>query len=138
MTQPEVSFANDQDVEDALIAGLEAFNDGHTESSGYKPMQCVLRDDAGKIIGGAMGQILFRWLNIKYVWVDESIRGTGQGEIIVQTLLDEAKKAGAIAAKVNTFSFQARGFYEGLGFAVFSTLDGFPPGSATHYMSRKL
>jgi len=39
-----------------------------------------------------------------------------------------AKERGCTAAYLTTFSFQARPFYESLGYEVFGILDDYPPG----------
>jgi ribosomal protein S18 acetylase RimI-like enzyme len=50
----------------------------------------------------------------------------------------EALERGCRGVYVDTFHFQARGFYEKLGFAVFGTLEGMPAGGARYYLSKKL
>jgi hypothetical protein len=37
---------------------------------------------------------------------------------------------------VHTYSFQARGFYERLGYAVFGTLDDYPPGQSRIFLHK--
>jgi len=39
---------------------------------------------------------------------------------------------------LDTFSFQARPFYERLGFSLFGALAGYPPGSARHFLVKRL
>jgi hypothetical protein len=39
---------------------------------------------------------------------------------------------------LDTFSFQARGFYEKLGYCVFGTLDDYPPGHSRFYLTKRL
>jgi hypothetical protein len=48
-----------------------------------------------------------------------------------------AIKLGCRGAWLGTFDFQARGFYERLGYNVFAELTGFPPGH-THYHLKKV
>jgi hypothetical protein len=49
-----------------------------------------------------------------------------------------ARSRGAIGATVETHSFQARPFYERLGYEVFGTLDGHPPGHVKFYLRKAL
>jgi hypothetical protein len=37
---------------------------------------------------------------------------------------------------LDTYSFQARGFYERLGYAVFGTLDDYPPGQSRIFLHK--
>ena len=41
-------------------------------------------------------------------------------------------------AWLDTFAFQARGFYERLGYQCFGTLDDYPVGSSRYFMSKPL
>lgn len=63
-----------------------------------------------------------------------------EGKVVGRALMLEAEREavrrGCTQAFLETLSFQALGFYEKLGYTVFSRLDGFPPGGA-HYAMRK-
>ena len=50
----------------------------------------------------------------------------------------EGRRRGATMAHLDTFSFQARGFYEKLGYTVFGTLDYPGQNIQRHYMSKPL
>ncbi|MDB5536981.1 MAG: Acetyltransferase family protein, partial [Devosia sp.] len=39
---------------------------------------------------------------------------------------------------LDTFSFQARPFYEKLGYSVFGTIPDYPPGGARYFLSKTL
>jgi hypothetical protein len=49
-----------------------------------------------------------------------------------------AIEKGAEAAFLDTFSFQARPFYEKLGYKVFGTLEDQPPGHTHYWLAKKL
>jgi hypothetical protein len=50
----------------------------------------------------------------------------------------EAIRRGCRGAYLDTFSYQARPFYEKLGYAVFGTLDDYPPGHQRFFMRKRL
>ena len=50
----------------------------------------------------------------------------------------EAIRRGCLGAWLDTFSFQARGFYERLGYAVFGALADYPPGHDRFFMQKPL
>ena len=49
-----------------------------------------------------------------------------------------AKERGCTYAHLDTFSFQARPFYEALGYEVFGILDDYPPGHHKFFMKKAL
>ncbi len=56
----------------------------------------------------------------------------------MEKLETTGREKGCVWAHVDTFSFQARGFYESLGYKVFATLDDYPPGHSRHYLKKRL
>jgi ribosomal protein S18 acetylase RimI-like enzyme len=48
----------------------------------------------------------------------------------------EAKARGCRGVWLDRYSFQARGFYERLGYAVFGILDDYPPGQSRIFLHK--
>ena len=122
----------------ALVRGLDAHAMPHTGAAGFKPLGVFLRDDGGAIVGGASGFVNWNWLFINLVWLSESLRGAGHGRLLIEALEQAARDRGCTHAHLDTFSFQARPFYEKLGYEVFSTLDDYPPGHRRFFMKKAL
>jgi GNAT superfamily N-acetyltransferase len=59
----------------------------------------------------------------RHLWVAEAARGAGHGRRLMEDAEAYARSRGAVGATVETHSFQARPFYERLGYQVFGTLD---------------
>jgi|SoiMethySBSTD1v2_1073268.scaffolds.fasta_scaffold1013021_2 GNAT superfamily N-acetyltransferase len=129
------STPNAEDVA-ALIDGLVAFNDAAAERQNRVPLAVFARKD-GKIIGGAYGASQWRWLFINYLWVDSNHRKTGLGTQLIETIERAAKERGCIGSHLDTFSFQALGFYQRLGYKLHGTLRDYPPGHSRHYLFRQ-
>ena len=51
---------------------------------------------------------------------------------------EEAKAAGCYMAQLDTFDFQAPGFYEKQGYEIFGTLTNAPKGHTHYYMKKTL
>lgn len=51
---------------------------------------------------------------------------------------DEGRLRGCIGVYLDTFDFQARPFYEKLGFTVFGTLEDYPPGHRRFFLKKRL
>jgi GNAT superfamily N-acetyltransferase len=97
----------------------------------YMPLGMALRVD-GRIVGGLYGATMWRWFMIDGLWVAEEFRNQGFGERLLAAAEAAAIGRGCRGVSLGTFDFQARGFYERMGYAVFGTVEGFPAGH-THY-----
>jgi GNAT superfamily N-acetyltransferase len=102
----------------------------------WKPINYALRSENGSVVGGIYGATMWTWLMIDGLWIDPSLRGRGLGRRLLQAAESEAVARGCSGSWLGTFDFQARDFYQHLGYVVFSELSGFPPGH-THFHLRK-
>lgn len=68
----------------------------------------------------------------------EAARGKDVGSRLMSVAEDEARKRGATIMFLDTFSFQARPFYEKLGFKVFGTLKHGAGGIKRFWMAKTL
>ena len=107
--------------EAAVPAGLRAYN--RTFVSDTADLSLVVEDGAGQIIGGCdafrMGELAL----LDVLWVAEPRRGTGLGACLLAQLEQDAARQGAKRLELNTFGFQAPGFYEKLGYRRFGTVE---------------
>ena len=97
----------------------------------------VLRDEIGSARGGAHGVVRMGAVEIRSVWLDGDLRGRGFGAKIIRAVEDEARRLGARAALLDSYEFQARGFYERLGYTSFGSFI-YPDGVSRFYLSRAL
>lgn len=122
--------------------GLDDFNKAAVESLGvkYKDTQFIAgaRDATGAFIGGFWCYVYFDTCFLKWAWVGEAARGKDVGSRLMAVAEDEARKRGAKLIYLDTFSFQARPFYEKLGFKVFGTLKMGAGGMKRYWMAKPL
>jgi ribosomal protein S18 acetylase RimI-like enzyme len=123
----------------AVEEGLESFNRSKTADTNRTkvPIAVWMRRE-GRLIGGAYGDTHSGWLYLSLLWVDESLRGQGWGRRLLERFENEAIARDCHAAWVDTYGFQAPGFYEKLGYREFGRLDNFPPGSARLFFWKPL
>lgn len=122
----------------AILAPLVAHNDAAAGQTDRHKVAIVIRDDAGAIIGGLWAEASYRWLFVKYLALPPEARGQGQGSALMRAAEAEARRLDCIGVWLDTFSFQARGFYEKLGYGVFGRIDDYPPGEARFFLSKRL
>ena len=95
-----------------------------------------LRDAQQTIYAGLEGWTWCASCHIRTVWVHEDLRGQGIGTKLLQAAEQEARRRGCQQMALSSFSFQAPGFYQKLGYEVFAVLDEHPR-SHQHYYLRK-
>ena len=98
----------------------------------------VLKSPDQEVVGGVIGATHWDWLYIDLMWIKEELRGRGYGQHLLTLAEDAARQLGAKNAYLDTFSFQAPGFYEKCGFQVFGTLRDFPTGHHRYYLTKQL
>ena len=124
----------------AIGDALNAFNRSQVgEPYASRPLVLLLSDpDSEEIVGGLYGSTGFSYLYVNLLFIPESMRRAGVGRKLMTEAEAEAIRRGCRAAVLDTFSFQARGFYEKLGYSVFGTLDDYPPGHSRFYLTKRL
>lgn len=123
---------------EAILAPLRAYNLREGGNPGIHPVALLLTDAAGAEVGGLWGRIAYDWLFIELLAVPESHRGEGHGEALMAQAEALARHHGCAGIWLDTYAFQARGFYEKLGFAVFGTLADHPRGQSRFFLQKRL
>jgi ribosomal protein S18 acetylase RimI-like enzyme len=117
-------------VEHALTSGIEPRN--------HRALVILVHDDAGAVVGGVVAATVWGWLHVKEMWVAAEHRGQGWGSKLLALAEDEAVKRQCHHALLDTFDFQALGFYQRLGYEVFGSLNDFPTGHVRYFVSKRL
>ena len=128
----------DERARQVIVNGVDNYNITATSLPDYFSINFVLRGERGDLLGGVLGQLWGGWLQVTYLWVAEKARGVGYGTRLMENAEAYARCRGAVGATLETHSFQARPFYERLGYEVFSTLDGYPLGHAKLFLRKAL
>ena len=103
-----------------------------------KDVRIFIRNMENKVVGGAIGSVFGGWLYISLMWVEESLRNRGYGTKLLEMMENEAVKLGCKHAHVDTYSFEAKPFYEKNGYTLFASLENYPEGHSKHFLKKKL
>jgi GNAT superfamily N-acetyltransferase len=103
-----------------------------------KPLCIAIKDEHGNIVGGLWGHTACGWLFTELLVVPQESRGAGLGTQLMSMAEAEAVQRGCHSAWLDTHEFQAKGFYEKLGYTEFGRLENFPTGYARHFFQKKL
>jgi GNAT superfamily N-acetyltransferase len=120
----------DDAVRKFLDDGVDNYNIAVTGLPAYFPANFVLRSGRGEVRGGLLAMIWGGWLQVRTLWVSEMARRRGHGSRLLEAAEAYAKERACSGVFLDTFSFQARPFYERHGYKVFATQEDYPPGHA--------
>jgi GNAT superfamily N-acetyltransferase len=120
-----------------VLDGLRAFNVDVIGPPNIEPVAVFVRDASGRVLGGLLGEIKWRWLYVAKLWLSDELRGEGLGTRLLERAEQHAWRQGCLGVHLSTFEYQALPFYEKLGYEVFGVLEGYPPGYKQHHL-RKL
>jgi GNAT superfamily N-acetyltransferase len=140
MDNPTIIFdadagADQREIVHTIVGNYNVAITGHAE---WYPVAFFLKDENGEVLGGLLGDIWAGWLHVGTLAVAESARGRGFGKELMKRAELYAVERGCTNAFLDTFSFQARPFYEKLGYRVFGTLENHPAGHQHYFMSKQL
>ena len=128
----------DEEVRKAIVTPLVEYNESKTGPGQGRPIVIQMRNNANDIIGGLWGATGYGWLFTQLLVVPTSMRGHGIGTKIMQCAEREAMSRGCHSAWLDTFEFQAREFYERIGYECFGELPNYPIGFSRFFMKKLL
>jgi len=123
---------------DEIFQELLKYNLERIECKDIKELGIFLEDEQGKKVAGIVGDTHGNWLEVEYLWVSETLRGQDIGTDIISKAELIAKERGCKYVFLNTFSFQAKGFYLKIGYQEVFSLEEYPLTGERHYFIKKL
>jgi len=121
-----------------ITESLASYNIAATGQADWYPLGFFLRAGNGEWLGGLLGNLWGGWLHVTHLWVAAPARRQGCGTGLLQAAERYAVERGCRAAHLETHSYEARPFYEKLGYQVFAALDDYPPGHAKYFLRKEL
>ena len=91
-----------------------------------------------RVAGGLWAMSLWGSFYIALVIVPQAARGRGLGLELMRQAEHQARAWECHNIWLDTFAFQARPFYEGLGYSLFGELTGPPPAFPRYFMRKVL
>jgi GNAT superfamily N-acetyltransferase len=135
-------IAEAQDPDGAYMpiwAPLLQFNEQAVGDASALPFALEIRDTvSAPVAGGLWAMSLWGSFYIALVVAPQDARGQGLGSELMRRAEAEARARGCRQMWLDTYAFQARGFYERLGFEVFGQIDGPAPMFPRYFMQKRL
>lgn len=102
-----------------------------------KEINFIVYDD-NKLIGGAIGFIKYDWYFLDMLYIDEEYRKRNIGTSLINELENFARKENLTGIRTDIWDFQAKEFYEKMGFKLFGELKDCPLGTINYFFEKKL
>ncbi len=132
------------EAEKVLLDGLKQYN--LTESNYFSKYGYALKKkfsfcifDGDKIIGGISGWIkVSYWLHVDLLYIEPEYRNNDLASSLMRKAEDFARENNLVGITLETWSFQAKGFYEKLGYKVYGKIENSPPGEIEYLLKKDL
>ncbi|MGD8586486.1 MAG: GNAT family N-acetyltransferase [Chloroflexota bacterium] len=128
----------DDEAHTTVGVGIRQYNVDQAGETNHRRLCCFLYDPDDQVLAGLIGATFWDWFYLDLLWVREDLRGQGLGRQLVEEAEAEARRRGAKGAYLDTFSFQAPGFYEKMGYQVFGELPEFPGRHRRYFYTKTL
>ena len=126
-----------QTYQEILEAETKAFKAQHNINGCQDTIQIVALNQ-GEFVGGVQGEVYDGSLYISRIAVLETYRHKAVGKTLMLKAIDEAKRRDLSVVELGTCDFQAKGFYDKLGFSVVHTRLDSPRGYNAYTMLKRL
>lgn len=134
VAETEPAFADVRFLEDRLYE----YNVEQTGVDDGQWLALFVRDDQQTIRAGVEGWTWCSSCYIRTVWIHQDFRGQGVGTKLLRAAEQEARTRGCHQIVLSSFSFQAPGFYQKLGFEVVAVLEDHPRGHRSYCLCKRL
>lgn len=135
--QFELSSPANKPHQDFLIKGLISENEAQIGPYNRKDYLITAMDN-GVQIGGIWGQTHWNCGFVGQLYVSPSHQKKGVGKKLLEKFETKMRELKMEYCYLDTFSFQAPGFYLKLGYKKFGELHDYPPGNSRIFFVKKL
>jgi GNAT superfamily N-acetyltransferase len=111
----------------------------NVEQTGYDDgtyLTLWVKNQTGERLAGLHGWSWGGSCYIQDLWVHKDLRGQGYGTQLLHAAEQEARTRGCDHMVLSSFSFQAPGFYQKLGYDVFAVLEDHPRHHRHYYLHK--
>lgn len=134
-----ITYERDDDFRELLKEKIKEYNNSisfyHKISRSEDYVKYVNLEIKGdNFIAGLSARIYWKCLEVDDLFIDQEFKRKGYGTKLVKTIIEIALEKQLNFIWLKTFSFQARDFYEKLGFTVVGVLEDYPPGESLFTM----
>lgn len=138
MSPPQVRVGDGDTALAATLADrIHAFNEETTGIHDGRLLDARVVDEAGELVGAAVGWTFGGCGYVDVLWVRSGSRGRGVGTALMDAVEAEAVLRGCTQVALSSHSFQAPGFYAARGYVEVGRTPDYPRGhDQVHLLKR--
>ena len=124
-----------------IVEGINEYNLRKVPAlaAAWTALDYVVKNESGTEIAGILSGIgYWNGLEIRIIWVEASYRSKGIGTMLLAHVENIAREKGATVSMLDTFDFQAEGFYQKNDYKPIGEVKNFPHGHKRIYFSKRL
>ncbi|MFN7038740.1 MAG: GNAT family N-acetyltransferase [Alphaproteobacteria bacterium] len=137
----KILIANDKDCEilNQYIIDYNLSKVPFPKNPPWESINYVIKKDNTIVAGITSALIMNNILSIDVLFVSEKYRIQKYGSLLLEKVENEAKNKGAYLVQLDTFEFQALGFYQKHCYEIFGILEDCPSkGHKRYYLKKNL
>ena len=134
IVEDQPAAADVQTLQDRLIA----YNMAQTGAYDGRLLAIFVRNERDEIVAGISGYTWAGFCEIEWLWVHEELRGRGYGSRMLAAAEQEALARGCSLIVLGTYSFQAPGFYQRMGYEIAGRIDDCPLHHTKYLLKKRL
>lgn len=130
-----------KDELDRLHESLHEFNRSQTDGNYDLPgveINMIARDQNGTVVGGVSASTVLKVMHLEVLWVAKEYRKFGLASKLVLGAERIGAGYGCLTTQTMSFSFQAPGFYQKIGYEVLGVYTGYPFGITETILNKPL
>jgi len=117
----------DAKLREQILAPLAAHNESIAGPGNWGLLAVTVRDAEDTVVGGLWGRTGYGYLFVELLAMGPA-RGQGHGRAVMALAETECRRRGLRGMWLDTWTFQAPGFYQKLGFEECGRIKEYPPG----------
>jgi len=133
----EIPNTVDEGADEIIIGETRKYNSKFVPDD-FKPLSVHCRNDNKQVVGGLTGKTYWHYLDIEFLWVKETMRENGVAKQLIGLAEKEATRRGCKYSMLDTYEFQALGFYLKQGYEEFGQLEGYCGKYRRYYLKKRL
>ncbi|MBN9542885.1 MAG: GNAT family N-acetyltransferase [Alphaproteobacteria bacterium] len=134
----EIDEVIDEEVLKTIKNGIKTYNENYFGKYSFRNFLIYATLNEDEIIGGIYGSIMADYAKVDMLWVDEKHRKHKVGTQLMTVLEEYAKQKSCKYIQLDTFEFQAKPFYEKLGFKCIGTIPKWIKNYDCHFMRKEI